>query len=126
MRLIDSDALLKELDDMRKAEYSNGNYSIYNGISIAMGLCESIKEVDAVPVVRCRDCQCFGATGKYAPDDKPYGYCYHWNYEYGMSPNEVDGDDFCSYAVKETPRPDCDCIEQGCEGNCEECEDGSE
>lgn len=56
-----------------------------------------------VPVVRCRDCASFELKGKYPagmpeyPEGMPYGYCYHWEYEQGMSPNEVDGNDFCSY-----------------------------
>lgn len=58
--------------------------------------------VDAVPVVRCRDCTAFEEIGKY-PTNKggtPFGYCYHWQYEQGMSPNEVDGDAFCSYGKR--------------------------
>ena len=55
--------------------------------------------VDAVPVVRCRDCITFEEIGKHPTNNggTPFGYCYHWKYEQGMSPNEVDGDDFCSY-----------------------------
>lgn len=62
--------------------------------------------MEAVPVVRCRDCASFEETGKY-PTNMPeprggtsFGYCYHWPYEQGMSPNEVDGNDFCSYGEK--------------------------
>lgn len=59
-----------------------------------------------VPVVRCKDCVAFEQKGKYPagmpeyPDEMPYGYCYHWNYEQGMSPNQVDGNDFCSYGER--------------------------
>lgn len=62
--------------------------------------------VDAVPVVRCKDCVSFEQKGKYPagtpeyPDEMPYGYCYHWDYEQGMSPNQVDGNDFCSYGQR--------------------------
>lgn len=54
-----------------------------------------------VPVVRCRYCASFEEIGTY-PDNKgaPFGYCYHWPYEQGMSPNEVDGNDFCSYGKR--------------------------
>lgn len=57
--------------------------------------------VDAVPVVRCRDCIAFEEIGKY-PDNEgtPFGYCYHWEHEQGMSPNEVDGNAFCSYGER--------------------------
>lgn len=58
--------------------------------------------VDAVPVVRCRDCASFEEIGKYTTNNggTPFGYCYHWQYEPCMSPNEVDGDDFCSYGER--------------------------
>ena len=53
-------------------------------------------------VVRCRECASFEEIGKY-PTNKggtSFGYCYHWQYEQGMSPNEVDGNDFCSYGER--------------------------
>lgn len=64
---------------------------------------QSIKPriVDAVPVVRCRECISFEKIGE-LPDGMPFGYCYHWDYEPGMSPNKVDGDDFCSYGERRT------------------------
>ena len=49
--------------------------------------------------VRCRDCTAFEQKGAY-PDGIQYGYCYHWQYEQGMSPNEVEGNDFCSYGER--------------------------
>lgn len=60
--------------------------------------------VDAVSVVRCRECISFEKIGE-LPDGMPFGYCSHWDYESGMSPNKVDGDDFCSYGER---RPDND------------------
>lgn len=47
--------------------------------------------IDAVPVVRCKDCINYEAHSGW-----PGGYCYHWDYEPGSSPNEVEEDDFCS------------------------------
>lgn len=66
---------------------------------IAKEIIRNAPTVDAVPVVRCRDCTSFEETGKYPTNNggTPFGYCYHWQYEQGMSPNEVDGNDFCSY-----------------------------
>lgn len=55
--------------------------------------------IDAVEVVRCKDCTKFKQTGKYY-DGPPYGYCYHLYHEPGSSPNEVDGDDYCSYGER--------------------------
>lgn len=57
---------------------------------------------DAVPVVRCRECISFDKI-RTLPDGVPFGYCYHWDYEPGMSPNKVCGDDFCSYGEKKRP-----------------------
>lgn len=69
---------------------------------IAKEIIRNAPTVDAVPVVRCRDCIAFEEIGKH-PTNKggtPFGYCYHWQYEQGMSPNEVNGDDFCSYGER--------------------------
>ncbi len=65
---------------------------------------DELPAVDAVEVVRCKDCQSFkeqhswvnGYTGKI----ECCGYCNHWDYEPGSSPNQVDGDDFCSYGER--------------------------
>lgn len=92
MRLIDAD----ELKGKAFADPDDGEHFVY---------CQYIDEaptVDAVPVVRCRDCASFEEIGKY-PTNKggtPFGYCYHWQYEQGMPPNEVDGNDFCSYGER--------------------------
>ena len=69
---------------------------------IAKEIIRNAPTVDAVPVVRCRDCIEFEETGKH-PTNKggtPFGHCYHWQYEQGMSPNEVDGNAFCSYGER--------------------------
>ncbi len=69
---------------------------------IAKEIIRNAPTVDAVPVVRCRDCIAFEEIGKHPTNNggTPFGYCYHWQYEQGMSPNEVDGDDFCSYGER--------------------------
>ena len=51
---------------------------------------DNAPDVDAVEVVRCKDCRNY--------DDE--GYCWFWKYETGMSPNEVYADDFCSYGER--------------------------
>ena len=59
--------------------------------------------VDAVEVVRCKDCQHFEKKWSYhntPSEDIGCGYCWHWEYETGMSPNQVVGDDFCSYGER--------------------------
>ena len=55
--------------------------------------------IDAVKAVRCKDCTKFKQTGKYY-EGSPFGYCYNWYYEPGLDPNEVDGDDYCSYGER--------------------------
>lgn len=69
---------------------------------IAKEIIRNAPTVDAVPVVRCRDCIEFEEIGKYLTNKggMPFGYCYHWQYEQGMSPNEVDGNAFCSYGER--------------------------
>lgn len=108
-RLIDADNAL----ELFRAEYQNTENLIKQGEkqldSLAEGYTEAahiIKHisptVDAVPVVRCRDCIAFEEIGKH-PTNKggtPFGYCYHWDYEEGMLPNQVDGNDFCSYGKR--------------------------
>ena len=66
----------------------------------------SFNEDMALCVVRCRDCIEFEEIGKYPmgmpeyPGGESFGYCYHWQYEQGMSPNEVDGNGFCCYGER--------------------------
>lgn len=113
MRLIDAN----EVIDRLRESYRETAELIQQGESHLDTLAEGYTEaahvvkfltgtVDAVPVVRCRDCASFELKGKYPagmpeyPEGMPYGYCYHWEYEQGMSPNEVDGNDFCSYGER--------------------------
>ena len=65
-----------------------------------------IGNTPGLQLVRCKDCQSF--EQKWSWDNlntgnvECCGYCYHWDYEQGMSPNQVDGDDFCSYGERRT------------------------
>lgn len=78
MRLIDADAL--KLEFMENGDDHTG-YEIHRAIDKA-------PTVDAVPVVRCRECE----HGEYddAIEDE---YCYHCRYD-GFSYNKADH--FCS------------------------------
>ena len=97
MRLIDADNV------KFKFPYGFDNNGIlmvpYNSCKCSL---DDSPTVDAVPVVRCRDCITFEEIGKRPTNNggTPFGYCYHWQYEQGMSPNEVDGNDFCSYGER--------------------------
>lgn len=101
MRLIDADEFEAALEN---TEYDISPAYEPDGYSHKL-ICKVLEErpaVDAVPVVRCRDCALFEEIGKYPTNNggAPFGYCYHWQYEQGMSPNEVDGNDFCSYGER--------------------------
>ena len=101
MRVIDAD----EFEDaLENTEYDISPAYEPDGYSHKL-ICEVLEKtptVDAVPVVRCRDCITFVEIGKHPTNNggTPFGYCYHWQYEQGMSPNEVDGNDFCSYGER--------------------------
>lgn len=97
MRVIDADGLRRRI-----VAFCTGCSTTYLTVGNIVMMINQADTVDAVPVVRCRDCIAFEEIGKH-PTNKggtPFGYCYHWQYEQGMSPNEVDGDDFCSYGER--------------------------
>ena len=55
---------------------------------------------DATPI-KCGDCENYEPHIDYQTGKQfNFGYCYHWDYEQGSSPNIVDDDDFCSHGVK--------------------------
>lgn len=101
MRLIDADEFEDALENTEcdiSPAYEPDGFSH----KLIYEVLEGTPAVDAVPVVRCRDCTSFEEIGKH-PTNKggtPFGYCYHWDYEQGMSPNQVDGNDFCSYGKR--------------------------
>lgn len=95
--VIDADGLRRRI-----VAFCTGCSTTYLTVENIVMMINQADTVDAVPVVRCRDCIAFEEIGKH-PTNKggtPFGYCYHWQYEQGMSPNEVDGDDFCSYGER--------------------------
>lgn len=97
MRLIDADGLRRRI-----VAFCTGCSTTYLTVENIVMMINQADTVDAVPVVRFRDCIAFEEIGKH-PTNKggtPFGYCYHWRYEQGMSPNEVDGNDFCSYGER--------------------------
>ena len=98
MRVIDADGLRRRI-----VAFCTGCSTTYLTVENIVMMINQADTVDAVPVVRCRDCIEFEEIGKYPmgmpeyPDGESFGDCYYWDYEQGMSPNKVDGDDFCSY-----------------------------
>lgn len=85
MRLIDVDELGvgRCSRDVLPAAYCAG----WNGL---LGLIEKAPTVDAVEVVRCKDCKYFN---KAAPNDKGFCIC-------PASNMEIVPDDFCSYGER--------------------------
>lgn len=91
-----------EMPRLIDAEELELQFDVSDEDIIAKEIIRNAPTVDAIPVVRCRDCIEFEEIGKH-PTNKggtPFGYCYYWDYEQGMSPNEVDGDDFCSHGER--------------------------
>lgn len=93
MRLIDVDEALRLFDE----EYKETNELIHNGETHLDNLAEGFAEayhiikyalptVDAVPVVRCKDCKKRG-TGE-CPMEQDYPWI------------STDSDDFCSYGER--------------------------
>lgn len=78
------------------------NYNV--GATFLENQAKYIESLEMVQVVRCKDCTHFDERCRFASEETGEawcsGYCYHWDYESGMSPNQVDGDDFCSYGER--------------------------
>ena len=87
MRVIDADKFILALMDASLSSVDEDTI---------LDLIDSVPTVDAV---RCKECAEFQQKGKYY-NGTPFGYCYHWDYEEGSSPNKVDGNDFCSYGKR--------------------------
>lgn len=92
MRLIDADALGigRCSKDLLPAAYCAG----WNGV---INLIEDAPTIDAVPVVRCKDCEHFAdAKGKDSGKPCGYGSC---NFAVGIR-GIVCADDFCSFGKR--------------------------
>lgn len=96
MRLIDADALLQEVDELKKSPWFNKNYDwarfvCNETMEIIESLCiDAAPAVDAVEVVRCGQCRNYSVDD---PDDLTCGYCGYWfDYHYE--------NDFCNYGEK--------------------------
>ena len=74
MRLIDADALMKTM-----RENSEGNEGWYGDTWAFMRDVENAPTIDAVPVVRCRDCRWWDKEREQCgitPSSSPYGHCH--------------------------------------------------
>lgn len=86
MRLIDADRLSEAIYDNVPAPYEDASWAKEN----CLAEIEAAQTVDAVPVVRCREC-------KWWQEDDDVGYCDNPD---GLD-NYAKPDDFCSYGEKE-------------------------
>ena len=89
MRLIDADALRKDV--LALPNCYNGFSDAYDK-SLIIGIIDEQIVVDAVPVVRCKDC-------RYAhmSTDGRVKYCEVW---FPDEAEYLDGDDYCSYGER--------------------------
>ena len=98
MRLIDADAVCKILEscEIRKATIGNPltdwEYGYTCGIERAESEIECAPTVDAVPVIRCKDCK---HCRRELAQGKWEGSCRYWN------THSVMLNDFCSYGERE-------------------------
>lgn len=96
MRLIDADKLIDDLSDLKKSPWANEPWLSDQrklGMREAIDMIQSIvrvdsQTVDAVPVVRCKDCKYY----RWEIDmcDEPYSTAH----------NVVHEDDYCSRAER--------------------------
>ena len=57
MRLIDADALVSSLNNGRLKEQTGRAVPFNAGVAFALTMVEYAQTIDAVPVVRCKDCK---------------------------------------------------------------------
>lgn len=97
MRLIDADVAVENIEEWLN---SVGTALIGKGLSYTgelMGCIEDAQTVDAVPVVRCRDCKYYNEF-RTKRNTQIIRLCYRmgkYDMEYFVNPN-----DFCSYGER--------------------------
>ncbi len=87
MRLIDADWVLEHT---KPYELSDEDWSVTGGTAIRLihNAVDQAPTIDAVPVVRCKDCKYFGLNDENVP------YCFN---PFGLDDPEPNG--FCNYGV---------------------------
>ena len=79
MRLIDADALVSALNNGRLKEQTGRAVPFNAGVAFALTMVEYAQTIDAVPVVRCKDCRYYqdnnggypNADCKWCKDETP-------------------------------------------------------
>ena len=88
MRLIDADWVLEHT---KPYELSDEDWSVTGGTAIRLihNAIDQAPTIDAVPVVRCKDCEYFGLNDENVP------YCFN---RFGLDDPEPNG--FCNYGIE--------------------------
>lgn len=88
MRLIDADWVLEHI---KPYELSDEDWSVTGGTAIRLihNAVNNAPTIDAIPVVRCKNCEYFGTNDENVP------YCFN---PFGLDDPEPNG--FCNYGVK--------------------------
>lgn len=81
MRLIDADRLVDMLYD--------NEYTMLCPLDEVSGVVDACQTVDAIPIIRCKDCVYFGLNDENVP------YCFN---RFGLNDPEPNG--FCNYGRK--------------------------
>ena len=92
--MIDADKLETEIEELIRVRYEwiSDSKAERRGLNIALCYLEDAPTVDAVPVVRCKDCK-YCSVNRYADGNV---YCYVCI----ETDCRVDADDFCSWAER--------------------------
>ena len=87
MRLIDADWMLEHI---KPYELSDEDWSVTGGTAIRLiyNAIDQAPTIDAVPIVRCKDCKYFGLNDENVP------YCSN---PFGLDDSEPNG--FCNYGI---------------------------
>ena len=87
MRLIDADFVLEHI---KPYELSDEDWNVTGGTAIRLihNAIDGAPTIDAVPVVRCKDCKYFGLNDENVP------YCLN---RFGLDDPEPNG--FCNYGI---------------------------
>ena len=101
MELIDKAELMKYPIRIDHYDKEHGNEHFVLGIESVFEFAEQLPTIDAVEVVRCRDCKYSVVPYKDSDDNVPYLYCYHPNLDEDALSSKVDFTDFCSYGCRE-------------------------
>lgn len=94
MRLIDADALVSALNNGRLKEQTGRAVPFNAGVAFALTMVEYAQTIDAVPVVRCKDCR------HWCEMQNLTGACLRLCAIDGALWMGTDATDFCSFAER--------------------------